>query len=1270
MANSWRHERWDSLRLLTPNWQSRLPGHHYDGPDPDGYMTMAEVIEFISRFAIVAAAPVRARTNVTSVKRVDQGYQVETSEGQIRCRCVVIASGACNLPSVPALRSSVPASIDQLTPFDYRNPASLPDGGVLIVGASATGVQLAAEIHRSGRPVTLSVGEHVRLPRTYRGRDVLWWMDHAGLWDQRYDQLEDITRARRLPSPQLVGTPDRATLDLNALSALGVELVGRLSAVRDGRALFSGGLRHLFSLADLKLERLLDTFDEWAARPPGAITGSPRQSVSSRRECQHRRRLRWTFAAAGSARSSGPPVSVPITTGSTYRSSTRKASCATTVVWWRLPGFTRSACRCCGVGSPRSSTASRTTHGSWWVISDRISRSAVIGCDGDLAGPDASYRASPSFTSRVSSHTLARSMSISAGTRLGTYEILGKLGAGGMGEVYRARDTKLHRDVAIKVLPEALAQDPAALARFEREAQAVAALSHPNVLAIHDFATEGHTVYAVTELLEGDTLRARMSEHGLPVRTAIDLGVHIVRGIAAAHERGIIHRDLKPENIFITKDGVVKILDFGLAKAPGPLGATAEAGETRIADTAVGTVMGTVGYMSPEQVRAQPLDHRTDIFSFGAVFYEMVTGRRPFRGDSHVETMNAILKEDPPDFAEINPNLPGALDRIVRRCLEKLPADRFHSAHDLAISLEALSGTSNASTAARAAATVAPPRRKIPLAAVAAALLAVGAAAFLAGRMLSTPEPWTAPEFHRLTYRRGVIWWARMMPDAATFVYSAVWDGGQKRIYSTRLDSPDSAPLPYVDADIVAISSKGELALVARRVNIVGYAQPGTLQRATLGGASRDILENVQDADWMPDGSNLAVTHWIDGKFKLEFPIGKVVYETTGWITHPRVSRDGKSIAFLDHPVMGDDRGTAAIIDASGARRTISGHCESTQGLAWSPKGDEIWFTCSQKGLSRSIEASTLDGRQRTLLRVPGSLLLGHVGADGTVLLSHDIARRGASGLARGESRERDLSWFDWTQPVALSEDGTILLTTEEGEGGGPGYSVYLRRLDGSPAVRLGMGNALALSADGKWVIAQKLNPSPAQLILLPTGAGEGRELTSDALTHNNARFLPDGKRFIFQGSEPGKAARTWVQALSGGAPLPVTPEGIVGLLATPDGSRLVARDKGVRKLYPLDGKGEPEVLKFVDGTDRLLRFTADGRAALIARQPGPDDPVDVLRVDLTTGVQTPVRRVLPVPEAIGNGGVGQLLITADGAVHVQGYGVTHSDLFLVKGLR
>jgi putative flavoprotein involved in K+ transport len=260
VANSWRRERWESLRLLTPNWQSRLPGLRYEGPDPDGYMTVGEVTEFIERFAKVSRPAVHARGG----RPPGEEYQVMTGDGEIRSRAVVIASGACNRPSVPALSAQVPASVAQLTPFAYRDPTQLPDGGVLVVGASATGVQLAAEISRSGRPVTLSVGEHVRLPRLYRGRDVLWWMDAAGVWDQRYDEVDDLSRARRLPSPQLVGTPERSTLDLNALTALGVELVGRFAAVRDGRALFSGGLRNVFSLADLKLNRLLDSFDEWA----------------------------------------------------------------------------------------------------------------------------------------------------------------------------------------------------------------------------------------------------------------------------------------------------------------------------------------------------------------------------------------------------------------------------------------------------------------------------------------------------------------------------------------------------------------------------------------------------------------------------------------------------------------------------------------------------------------------------------------------------------------------------------------------------------------------------------------------------------------------------------------------------------------------------------------------------------------------------------------------------------------------------------------------
>jgi len=265
VANSWRHERWDSLRLLTPNAQARLPGYRYEGAEPDGYLTMAEVVEFVAGYAAASHAPVRRQTPVSSVSSAaGGGYRVVTGGSEIVCRSLVIATGACNAPHVPGIRAAMPSSLACVTPFDYRNPAQLPDGGVLVVGASATGVQLADEIRRSGRRVTIAVGEHVRLPRRYRGRDVLWWMEASGVWNQRYDEIDDLVRARRLPSPQLVGTPEHSTLDLNTLGAAGVEIVGRLSTIRNGRALFSGGLRNMFALADLKMDRLLDTFDEWA----------------------------------------------------------------------------------------------------------------------------------------------------------------------------------------------------------------------------------------------------------------------------------------------------------------------------------------------------------------------------------------------------------------------------------------------------------------------------------------------------------------------------------------------------------------------------------------------------------------------------------------------------------------------------------------------------------------------------------------------------------------------------------------------------------------------------------------------------------------------------------------------------------------------------------------------------------------------------------------------------------------------------------------------
>jgi len=856
-------------------------------------------------------------------------------------------------------------------------------------------------------------------------------------------------------------------------------------------------------------------------------------------------------------------------------------------------------------------------------------------------------------------------MPLPVGSKLGSYEITGTLGAGGMGEVYRARDAKLNRDVAIKVLPETLARDAAALSRFEREAQAVAALSHPNILAIYDFGSTDGITFAVTELLEGETLRSRLSSGALPVRKALDYGAHIVHGIAAAHERGIIHRDLKPENVFITKDGVVKILDFGLAKTAL---STATAAETTLqADTSPGTVLGTVGYMSPEQVRGLTVDPRSDIFSIGAVLYEMLTGRRAFRGDSQVETMNAILKEDPPEFAEINPTLPASLDRIVRRCLEKAPADRFHSAHDLGIALEALSGASAPSSSSQVAVVPAASTRRLgPWIAAAAAVAIAAVGAFIAGRAFSAPPAASPPEFQRLTYRRGQIWSAKLARDGATIVYSAAWDGGDTQMFSTRAETTESLLMPLAKTTVVAISSKDELALISDRRVVRAYAQPGLLSRATIsGGAARAVLEDVQDADWLPDGSNLVVSHFVNGRYRLEFPIGTVVYETGGWISHPRVSPDGRRVAFLDHPLFGDDRGFVAVIDAAGKKATLSPENESTQGLAWTPSGNEIWYTATIRGSGRSLEATTVDGQTRSVLRTPSTLTLDDIGRDGTVLLTNESHRRGIAGIAPGDPKERDLSWLEWTQANQLSDDGKTLLITEEAEGGGPGYSLFLRKTDGSPAVRLGSGEGMAMSPDGKWVIAQRLKPEPTQLVLMPTGAGEARPLTNDDIMHLTAQFTPDGKQFVFVGFAPNKHQQAFIQDVAGGAAKALTPEGIATAMVVPDGKRIEVRlGDGTRQFYPIDGSA-PTPVPFLTQDEGLIRFTADSRAAFVARKTA-DGVFVVSRVDLTTGARTPVRQVAPPPAY----STATPLLSADGSIYAYGYGVTQADLYLVKGLR
>ena len=401
------------------------------------------------------------------------------------------------------------------------------------------------------------------------------------------------------------------------------------------------------------------------------------------------------------------------------------------------------------------------------------------------------------------------------GQSLAHYKILEKIGSSVQGEVYRARDTKLDREVAIKVLPEAFAQDADRLARFDREAKAVAALSHPNILAIHDFGNEDGIVYAVTELLEGETLRDQLNRGRLPVRKAIEYGIQIGRGLAAAHDKDITHRDLKPENLFVTEDGHIKILDFGLAKTEHPDGESAASNSsapTRVALTQAGVVLGTVGYVSPEQVRGEPADGRSDLFSLGAVIYEMLSGRRAFHRDTAPETMTAVLNEDPPAPTDDDDMRPATLERIVQRCLEKRSGERFQSARDLAFALESLSLESGRTELMTQRSR---PRTRVLIAAV---LAFVGlATAFYLGRSTGRPSSEAPPvSYERLTFRRGAVNSARFDPAGQNVVYSASWGGQTPEMFSTRPGSRGSRPLELMGADIYAVSLAGDITVTKK----------------------------------------------------------------------------------------------------------------------------------------------------------------------------------------------------------------------------------------------------------------------------------------------------------------------------------------------------------------------------------------------------------------------------------------------------------------------
>jgi serine/threonine protein kinase len=846
-------------------------------------------------------------------------------------------------------------------------------------------------------------------------------------------------------------------------------------------------------------------------------------------------------------------------------------------------------------------------------------------------------------------------MQFAAGIRLGPYEIVAPIGAGGMGEVYKARDTRLQRDVAIKILPESFAQDGERLRRFQLEARSAGALNHPHILAIYDIGTHEQCPYLVAELLTGETLRERLNRGKLTPGRAIDYARQIASGLAAAHARGIVHRDIKPDNLFITRDGHVKILDFGLAKTA----AAAPSGDepTLSLGSMAGAVLGTVAYMSPEQACGQPVDQRTDLFSFGCVLLEMLTGERAFKGDSTVDLFTAVLTREPDLEGIPNP----ALRRIVSHCLEKSPEQRFQSARDIVFALDAISQTEAPPLPATAATR---PRRWLPWALAGLFLIC---AAVLAGLYFRPVQTIT---FHRLTFRRGVIRTARFTPDGQSAVYSAKWEDEPSEVFTARFDSPGSRPLGFPNTELHSISSTGELALSQNpRAIANGFAPAGTLALAPLAsGKPRPLQDKVDFAEFSPGGNQMLIVRETDMGSTLEYPAGNVLYRTAGYISEPRISPDGARIAFFDHPQSNDNSGALALLDRQGRKTVVADGFVAAQGLAWSPQGDEIWFTATRSGLRYALRAITPGGKERVLFRSSVSMVLQDVAKDGRVLLTNQEARMKLLFHGAGNGPETELSWLDWSRLCSLSADGRYVAFDESGEGAGAGTVAYLRETSGAPAVLLGQAAAPMFSPDGRsLVMVEESNPSA--IVITPLEAGQTIRIPVPGYSISLAGLMADGQRIWFDGHEPGRGRRCYLTDIHGARPRPLTPEGVRmdGIGPVLGDTYFVSLTGGESKLYPLDG-GQPHPLPGLRDDERMAGWSQDGQTLFVYAR--GEMPARVYRLNWKTGARTPLLQVAPVDRTGLTTGIQRIRIPPDGRQYAYSIEQELEELHLAEGLR